>query len=423
MDGKTTMKKIVMLLLIAWVCVQCSQYLNQGKQDGLDQLQNTERQDSEAPVISGFESEPIVYEDDREGLGHIFSSSQPHTIIFRKYFQNWYEEARFRHPLKKDLLTNLPIFNIIVQDSDSRAEEIKLNFRVVRTSNPLWASVWKEAPLINVPYKAYHSKVMLSARTLGNPICRVGTHEYELQLQAVDGGGHSSNITNIPFRVENLKPPVLVEVDLGFQSQRKPTQKTFWDANLKNIFTPAKLSQTDEPLIIKRYKIFSPIDMDTYMRVYPEFDVFYKLESHYVDTTLLEPEPLLATVLSRNKLQSHIVISRLYGEEIRKLSEPLLLDEKTRKSYFEVKLKKGESIILDIDTAFQYEELPARHSFNYGRNNLAYHSLEIEPLLTIESLPYPNEEEYRMYRDVSDNWNFLQHRKKESIIYVQKTSI
>ena len=125
-----------MLLLIAWVCVQCSQYLNQGKQDGLDQLQNTERQDSEAPVISGFESEPIVYEDDREGLGHIFSSSQPHTIIFRKYFQNWYEEARFRHPLKKDLLTNLPIFNIIVQDSDSRAEEIKLNFRVVRTSSP-----------------------------------------------------------------------------------------------------------------------------------------------------------------------------------------------------------------------------------------------------------------------------------------------
>ncbi len=417
------MKKIFIMVAIVFSCLQCSQYFNHGKSEETQDVQSNVRSDKDAPVIVGFESEPTVYEDDREGLGHIFSSAQSETITFRKYFHHWHEEARFRHPITKDVINNLPIFNILVQDSDSNAGEIKLNFRVERKGHTQWISPWQKAPLIDVPYKAYHSKVLLSSKTLGYSISKAGTYEYELQLQAVDSSSHASSIVTIPFRVENLKAPITMDVDSNFQSQKNLKIKSLWNMDLKSVFTPGKLLQVDDPLIIKRYKISSPLETDTYLKVYPEFHVFYKLESHYVDTNLLEPEPRPATVLTRNELESNIRISKGVENTAQELTEPMILDEKINKYYFETKLKKGESIVLDVYTGFQYKEEPTRHVFNHGRNNLAYHRVEVEPEVTLEAIPYPNSEEYEVYRNSSNNWNFLHNTKKESIIYVQKTSI
>ena len=57
------MKKILFAIIIVVSLAQCSQYLNQGKQNELGRRENNARPDQDAPIIVGFESEPIVDED------------------------------------------------------------------------------------------------------------------------------------------------------------------------------------------------------------------------------------------------------------------------------------------------------------------------------------------------------------------------
>src|SRR3989338_2818724 len=191
------MKKILFAIIIVVSLAQCSQYLNQGKQNELGRRENNARPDQDAPIIVGFESEPIVDEDDPEGASHVFSSTQSQKIIFRKYFHHWNEEPRFRHPITKNLTHNVPILNVLVQDTDSRPEDITLNFLFFLTSLPSWSSHWQRAVLTQAPYKGNYFQVLLSSRTLGYPVCRAGTNDYELELQAEDKGGHSSDTMNI----------------------------------------------------------------------------------------------------------------------------------------------------------------------------------------------------------------------------------